>query len=145
MPQATYQDAELVLKLYEMRREDRMRAARAWFVANFKAQSLAEMTEQLPPGSDPNAYFRMVTSYWEMAASFIVRGVLHEELFFENSGEMLLVWERVKVIIGEFRKSRNNPLYLRNLEKAAEKYVVWMNANAPGAYEAFQNMVNPKK
>ena len=97
MPQATYQDAELVLKLYEMRREDRMRAARAWFVANFKVKSLAEAMEKFPPGSDSNAYFRMVTSYWEMAASFVIRGVLHEELFFENSAEMLLVWERAKV------------------------------------------------
>jgi hypothetical protein len=145
MPHATYQDAELILKLYDMRREERMRTARAWFVANFKAQSLAEATEQFPPGSDHNAYFRMVTSYWEMAASFVVRGVLHEELFFENNTEMLLVWERVKVVVAEFRKVRNNPLMFRNLEKAAEKYAQWMNANAPGAYESFQNMVNPKR
>ena len=145
MPQATYQDAELVLRLYEMRREERMRAARAWFAANFKVQSFAEVMEKFPPGSEPNASFRMVTSYWEMAASFVVRGVLHEELFFENSTEMLLVWERVKGIVGDFRKSRNNPLFLRNLEKAAEKYVQWMNANAPGAYETFQSVVNPKK
>jgi hypothetical protein len=145
MPQATYQDAELVLKLYEMRREERMRTARAWFVANFKVQSFAEAMEKFPPGSDMNAYFRMVTSYWEMAASFVVRGVLHEELFFENSTEMLLVWERVKGIVAEYRKARSNPLMFRNLEKASEKFVLWMNANAPGAYEAFQNMVNPKK
>ena len=143
MPHATYQDADLVLKLYEMRREERMRTARAWYVANFKVQTLAELTEKCPPGSDANAYFRMVTSYWEMAASFVVRGVLHEELFFENNTEMLLVWERVKGVIGEFRKSRNNPMYLRNLEKASEKFVQWINANAPEAYETFQNVVNP--
>jgi len=145
MPQATYQDAELVLRLYEMRREERMRTARAWFVANFKVESLAEVMEKFPPGTDANAYFRMVTSYWEMAASFVVRGVLHEELFFENSAEMLLVWERVKGIVGDFRTSRSNPLFFRNLEKASEKYVHWMNANAPGAYEKFQTVVNPKK
>ena len=145
MPQATYQDAELVLRLYDMRREERMRAARAWFAANFRAQSLAEVMEKFPPGSDTNASFRMVTSYWEMAASFVVRGVLHEELFFENNMEMLMVWERVKPFVEEFRKARNNPLFFRNLEKAAGKYVAWMNSNAPGAYESFQNMVNPKK
>ena len=145
MPQATYQDAELVLKLYEMRRDERMRAARNWFAANFKVQTHAEALEKIPPGSDMNAYFRMVTSYWDMAASFVVRGVLHEELLFENSGEMLMVWERVRGVVADFRKVRNNPLYLRNLEKASEKYVQWMNANAPGAYETFQNMVNPKK
>ena len=145
MSQATYQDAELVCRLYEMRREERMRTARAWFAANFKVQSLAEVMERFPPGSEMNASFRMVTSYWEMAASFLVRGILHEELFFENNTEMLMVWERLKGIVGEFRKARNNPLFYRNLEKAAERYVQWMNANAPGAYESFQNMVNPPK
>jgi len=107
--------------------------------------ALAEAMEKFPPGSDTNAYFRMVTSYWEMAASFVVRGVLHEELFFENNGEMLLVWERIRGIVEEYRKTRNNPMFYRNLEKAAGKYIQWMNANAPGAYETFQNMVNPKK
>ena len=105
MPQATYQDAELVLKLYEMRREDRMRTARAWYFANFKVQSLAEMMEKFPPGSEPNASFRMVTSYWDMAASFVVRGVLHEELFFENNTEMLVVWEQ-SVVFAESGKGR---------------------------------------
>lgn len=145
MPQATYQDAELVLKLYEMRREDRMRAGRAWFAANFRAQSVAEIMEKFPPGSEMNASFRMVTSYWDMAASFVIRGVLHEELFFENSGEMLMVWERVKPVLAEWRTMRKNPMYLRNLEKAAEKYIQWMNSNAPGAYEAFLSFLNPKK
>jgi hypothetical protein len=145
MPQATYQDAELVLRLYEMRREERMRTARTWFAANFRAQSLAEAMEKFPPGSEMNASFRMVTSYWDMAASFLVRGILHEELFFENSGEMLMVWERSKPVIADFRALRKNPMYLRNLEKAAEKYIQWMNSNAPGAYEAFLNFLNPKK
>jgi hypothetical protein len=76
MSQATYQDAELVCRLYEMRRDERMRTARAWFAANFKVQSLAEVMERFPPGSEMNASFRMVTSYWEMAASFLVRGIL---------------------------------------------------------------------
>src|SRR5215471_10814372 len=112
MPQATYQDVELVLKLYDMRREDRMRTARAWFAANFRAQSLAEFMEKFPPGSDMNASFRMATSYWDMAASFVIRGVLHEELFFESSGEMLMVWERAKPVIAESRTTRKNPMYL---------------------------------
>src|SRR5215475_5576689 len=137
--QATYSDADMILKLYDMRREERLRAARAWFTGNFAANSLSEALEKYPSGTDQNAYYRMVGTYWDMAASFVVRGILHEELFFENSTEMLLVWERVKGIIGEFRKSRNNPLYLRNLEKASEKLVLWMNTNAPGAYETFQN------
>jgi len=67
--QATYNDAELILKLYDMRREERMRAARAWFIANFAANSLSEALEKYPLGSDHNAYYRMVGTYWDMAAS----------------------------------------------------------------------------
>ena len=81
MIQATYQDAQLLLSLYDLRREERLRAARAWFTGNFSAGSLAEALEKYPPGSDQNAYYRMVGTYWDMAASFVVRGVLHEELF----------------------------------------------------------------
>ncbi|HEX4998564.1 MAG TPA: hypothetical protein VFY29_10065 [Terriglobia bacterium] len=141
MQQATYQDAELVLKLYEMRREEKLRAARAWFAGNFSASTAAEVAEKYPPPSQEGAYVRMVGTYWEMAASFVVRGVLHEELFFENSAEMLLVWERLKDFVYDFRRVRKNPLLYRNLEKAAGRYIQWLNHNAPGAHETFQAMV----
>jgi hypothetical protein len=144
MSHATYQDAELILKLYEMRRDEKLRAARAWF-GGFSAQSWAEVMEKYPPGSEHNAYFRMVTSYWEMASSFVVRGVVHEELFFENNGELLFVWERVKGIVEDYRRVRGNPMLMRNLVKVATKHIAWLNHNAPGAYEKFQAMMNPKK
>jgi hypothetical protein len=84
----------------------------------------------------------MVGTYWDMAASFVVRGILHEELFFENSGEMLIVWEKMKTFIADLRRVRNNPLLYRNLEKGAQKYVEWLNRNAPGAYEGVLAMLN---
>jgi len=142
MSQATYNDAELILKLYDMRREQRLRAARGWFLGNFSANSLAEALEKYPMGSDHNAYYRMVGTYWDMAASFVVRGILHDELFFENSGEMLIVWERMKNFIADLRKVRNNPLLYRNLEKGAQRYIEWLNHSAPGAYEGVLNMIN---
>jgi len=145
MPQATYQDAELILKLYDLRREEKLRAARAWFTANFFAQSVGEAMEKYPPGSEPNAYFRMVLSYWDMAASFVAKGVLHEELFFENNSEMLFVWERARSFIEDFRRVRKNPLPYRNLERTAFRFIQWMNHNAPGAYESLQAMVHPKR
>ncbi len=138
---ATYNDAELILKLYDMRREDKLRAARAWFTGNFSANSLAEALEKYPMGSDQNAYYRMVGTYWDMAASFVVRGILHDELFFENSGEMLIVWERMKTFIQDLRRVRNNPLLYRNLEKGAERYIEWLNRNSPGAYEGILKMI----
>lgn len=145
MPQATYQDADLIMKLYDMRREERLRTARAWFASNVYVTSAAEVMEKFPPGSDQNAYFRMVLGYWEMAASFLVRGVVHEELFFENSNEMLAVWERSKAFVTDVRKMRNNPLFFANLEKGSLKLIEWMNKNAPGAYEGLLTMIKPKK
>src|SRR5262245_51503190 len=133
MAQATYQDAELIMKLYDMRREERLRAARAWFFGSVNVKTAAEVMEKYPPGTDHNGYFRMVLGYWEMAASFVVRGVVHEELFFENSSEMLACWERSKEFILDVRNLRSNPLFFRNLEKAALKQIEWMNRNAPGA------------
>jgi hypothetical protein len=143
--QATYQDADLLLKLYDMRREDRLRTARAWFVKDFSANSFAEAMEKYPPGSDQNAYFRMVGTYWDMAAAFVVRGVLHEELFFETSNEMLMVWEKMKTFITDLRRVRNNPTLYRNLEKGAIKYIDWLNHQAPEAYAGILAMIAPKK
>ena len=145
MTQATYQDAELVLKLYDMRREQRLRDARAWFFGNFSATSVSEAMERYPRGSDHNAYVRMVSSYWEMAASFVVRGILHEDLFFENSGEMLGVWEKMKDFIADMRRVHKNPTLYRNLEKASLKYIEWLNRQAPEAYPQLQAMLAPKK
>ena len=145
MSQATYQDADLIMKLYDMRREERLRAARAWFMANVNVKSAAEVMEKFPHGSDHNAYFRMVIGYWDMAASFVARGVVHEELFFENSTEMLAVWVRARGFIEDVRKLRNNPLFFLNLEKAAKKHIEWMNKNAPGAYEGLVALINPTK
>lgn len=144
MSQATYQDAELILKLYDMRREEKLRAARAWFTSSFSAQSVAEVMEKYPPGSEHNAFYRMVGTYWDMAAGFVARGILHEELFFETNGEMLVVWEKMKPLVQDMRKIRNNPLLYRNLEKASTKYIDWLQRNAPGAYDSMVAMINKR-
>ena len=78
---ATYDDAQLLLRLYELRREEKMRTARNWFMRNFRAETLEQFQDLCPLGSEENAYYRMVVSYWEMAASFVAMGVLHHELF----------------------------------------------------------------
>jgi hypothetical protein len=145
MTQPTYEDAELILKLYDLRREERLRSARAWFFANFSARSFAEAMEKYPPGSDQNAYMRMVGTYWDMAASFVVRGILHDELFFESSGEMLAVWEKMKDFIYDMRNIRKNPTLYRNLEKGALKQIAWLERQAPEAYEGIKAMFAPKK
>ena len=95
----TYDDANLILRLYDMRREERMRKARAWFTANFKPKSWDDLQKMAPGGSDENASYRMVVTYWDMVGSFITAGVLNKELFFESGREMLLVWERMRDIL----------------------------------------------
>jgi hypothetical protein len=138
---STYDDANLILKLYDMRREPRLRDARKWFTSSFKAKSYDELMALCPPGSEPNASYRMVTTYWELVASFITAGILHDELFFQSGRELLFVWERVRDIVPQVRAQIKNDVEWKNLETVANAYIKWWNANSPGAYEAFQKRV----
>ena len=139
--QPGYEDANLILRLYELRREPKLRQAREWFSANFKAATVEDFQALCPPGSEANAYFRMVVSYWEMAASFVVKGVLNAELFYENAGEMLFVWERLKDTVPRQREVMKHPYMMHNMEQVAAGMVKWHNEKAPGFYEVFQQMV----
>lgn len=141
MSDPCYEDAQLILRLYELRRENTMRDARQWFASKFRSETLEDMQRHCPPGSQEHAYFRMVTSYWDMAATFVVEGVLNERMFSRTSGEALLVWERVRPVIGALRQGFANPVYLKNLETVAEKAIAAMKAEAPGAYESFVSRV----
>ena len=116
---ATHEDANLLLRLYEIRREERLRKAREWFTKNFHASTVEEFQRLCPLGSEENASFRMVVSYWDMAASFVTEGILHEKLFTQNSRELLLVWERICNIAPSVRESFHNQNLFRNLEAVA--------------------------
>ena len=139
--QATFDDVNLILRLYELRRESKMRTARDWFARNFKAATVEEYNTLCPMGSEENAYARMVLSYWEMAASFITGGVLNQELFFQSGGELLYVWERLRTVLPEFRERNRSPRAYKNLETVAQSFIQWMNRHSPGAYGAFSARV----
>ena len=139
--QATYDDANLILRLFELRREEKLRQARDWFAQNFKFTTVEEVMKAAPPGSQENAYMRMVAGYWEMACSFVTSGVLNQELFFQSSGEMLVVWERFREIVPGFRAFTKNPHSFHNMEVVGNAYIKWMEAQGPEAYPAFQTMV----
>ena len=138
---ATYDDAKLILQLYEMRREPRLREARKWFTASFKPKSYDDFTTMCPPGSEPNASYRMVVTYWEMVASFITNGVLNQQLFFQSGREILFVWERVRDLIPLVREAEKDPTAYSNLEKVSVAFISWMNSRAPEAYGAFSARV----
>ena len=126
-------NAELLIRIYDLRREETLRRARAWMMGNFLAESLAEFNAVCPPGSDENAYYRQVTTYWEMVALIVNRGMLDDDLFFESTLESLILWLRVKKVVQEARGVRKNPLLLRNFEILAEKHEKWLNSRAPEA------------
>jgi hypothetical protein len=135
--QATYDDANLLLRLYDLRREEKLREARAWFVANFKPKSMADINELCPPGSDNNARMRQVASYWDMAASFVTAGVLNAELFFASNREMLVVAVRFRPVIAELRAAFKDPSFLKNLETVAQQFSDYLDKVGPGTLEAF--------
>jgi hypothetical protein len=135
--QPTYDDVNLILRLYELRREQKMREAREWFATNLKANNLDELAVLCPPGSKESAYFRMVISYWEMVSSFITSGVLNQELFFQSGGELLFVWERFKGLVPLTREAYKNPTLYLNLETVANACIKRMNKLAPEALAAY--------
>jgi len=136
---ATYDDANLLLRLYELRREEKLRQARDWFMKNFHAKTLEEFDKLCPQGSQENAYARMIWSYWDLASSFVTSGVLHQELFIQNSNELLFVWLRVSEVIARYRERMNNPHMAQNLETVAN--VMIEQKKQAGSFEAFRKMV----
>jgi hypothetical protein len=133
-----HHDAELLLRLYDLRREARLREAREWTLAGLEASSVEELFKKYPRGSKENASYRMAVSYWDMAASMVVNGLIKEEFFFENTTEFWVVWQRVKPLAPEMRATYKNPFYLKNLETIAEKFEKWMEQRAPGALDVMR-------
>jgi len=102
------------MKLYDLRREDKMRDARNWMVGFFPESAQDIMGAMVDPES--SAKFRMVTSYWDMAASFVNHGAIDEDMFREASGEHMIVFAKIEPFLEEFRAMMGNPNYLKNLE-----------------------------
>jgi hypothetical protein len=109
------ESADLILKLYDLRREEKMRAAREWFFT-FNPQSADEYWATM---MDPEvgAYARMVISYWDMAATMVVQGAIDAELFVETAGEHIMVFAKLEPILADLRERFGNPNALKNLEK----------------------------
>lgn len=109
------ESADLILKLYDLRREKKMRKAREWFFG-FNPTSVDEYWETM---MDPKvgAYARMVISYWDMAATMVVQGAIDADLFNETAGEHIMVFAKIEPILPGLRERFQNPDALKNLEK----------------------------
>jgi hypothetical protein len=115
---ATPHDADLIIKLYDLRREKKMRLARNFFITEFFPQNVEDVKALFTDRKHPeyNAYFRMMTSYWDMAAAMVNHGSIDRDLFFDTNGEFFAVWAKIDDFIADLRVMFG-PQYLVNLEK----------------------------
>ena len=117
--QPTHHDAELILKLYDLRREPVMREARK-FIAGFSPKSVDDLLAVANTPGTQNAYLRQVYGYWEMAAAFVVHGALNPVLGFDTLQEMYFAYGKIQPFLEEFRQKQGAPDFLMNLQKVVE-------------------------
>jgi len=108
-------EADLILKLYDLRREEVMREARNWFISFFP-ESVDDVMKTLI-GPATSGYYRMVTTYWDMAASFVNRGAIDEEMFLESNNECWVIFAKIQPYLDGVRTVLENDCYLANIEK----------------------------
>jgi hypothetical protein len=135
---ATAADAELVLKLYELRREESLRKARRFMVFDFQPKTLEELRAvSRNIGSEHNASWRQTISYWEMAASLVLHGALDAELFLESNVEGILLYAKFHHFHAETEKQSGNP-FMKQTATVIEKYPA-----AKARYESFLKSFAP--
>jgi hypothetical protein len=141
MSQITYEEVHLMLKLYEMRREPRLREARSWFLDHFHPMSPEDMIQKYPQGGEENTFIRMVISYWDMVASIVNRGLINDELFFESNGEIWVVWDRMRNVVPTWRSAFKNPQLFANIENTCQRLEAWREKRAPGSTAAMRELM----
>jgi hypothetical protein len=141
---ATHEDANLVLRLYELRREEKMRKARDWFAFKFFPETLEDLQAITSKPGDENAYFRMVTTYWDMAASFVVSGALSADLLLASGQEMIMVWTKMEKLVPKIREQAGIFDYLSNIEQViqmvdwAPERVRWLRERLPAFRQQYE-------
>jgi hypothetical protein len=141
MSEVNIEQVNLLLKLYDMRREPKLREARDWFMKNFHPQTVEDVMKIAPPGSEENAYMRQVLTYWEMVASIANRGLIEQEFFFENTGEQWGVFEQIKPVLASWRQMFSSPKFLANLEENVTKLEAWRERRNPGSNAAIRRVM----
>lgn len=137
----THEQAQLQLQIYDLRREPRLRQARDWFFKNYTVDTLEDAMRIASPGTEAGAFASMVMGYWEQACALLNYGLLHEDLFFETSGEFFGVWELLKPIVPQARERFVNKHFLANLETVARRYEAWAEHRSPGHVAAMRQFM----
>src|SRR5919205_2319941 len=118
MSKIKYKDDDLILKLYDLRREKTMRDARNWFFT-FNPQNLKDFMDVLT--SDKSGLYRMVISYWDMACSLVNNGAIDSQMFNDANGEHLFVYAKLEPFLPALREEMGNPNFLSHLEKVVKE------------------------
>ena len=141
MSKPTHEQAQLQLQVFELRREALLRKARDWFFKNYRVQNIDDAMRIAAPGTENGIQVNMVLGYWEQTCALLNYDLLNEDLFFETNGEFFGVWEMVKNVVPAIRERFVNPGHLGHLEKAAERYEVWIEKRAPGHLAAMRDFM----
>jgi len=146
---STAADAELILKLYDLRREPEMRKARNWWLVNFWPESADDFVKiGSALGTQENNWLRQVAGYWSMAASLANAGSVNQELFLDPSvsGEMFFIFAKVKPFLGDLRTKMKNPRMFANIEKLitsskqGREWLKYVEGQVAGRREAMAKM-----
>jgi hypothetical protein len=113
------EDAALILKLYDLRREETMRKARNWFFSEFNPTSLQDIINAMM--GEQSAYLRMVTTYWDMAASFVNHGAIDEQMFNDANAEHVSIFAKMEPFLAEIREKVGAPKILWQLEQLVRR------------------------
>lgn len=109
-------DAMVILKLYELRRDEQMRESRQWYFSDFAPQSAMDIIKLFRDGERASANFRMITSYWDMASSLVLNGAIDEKTFLDANTEHIFIYAKIQPFLAEIRELFGEPDYLLNLE-----------------------------
>lgn len=142
MANPTHEQAQLQLQLFEQRREAKLRQARDWFFKNYHVTTLEDAMRLAAPGTENGTMAMMVITYWEQTCALLNYGLLHEDLFFETTGEFFGVWEMVKPVVPQSRQMFKSNTYLSNLEKAAQRFEAWSEKRNPGHVAAMREFMS---
>ncbi len=119
---ATHEHAQLLLQLYDLRREKRLRQARDFVGRDCKFKDFKDFQKRYPDGSKESNYVGMVVGYWEMACALVARGLIAEELFSATNFEHVAVWFKLRPVIEAWRKQFHYPDLMKNLETVATRH-----------------------
>lgn len=129
-------DATVILKLYELRRDEQMRQARQWYFSDFAPKSAMDIIALFRGGERASANYRTVTSYWDMASSLVLNGAIDEKTFLDANTEHVFIYGKIAPFLAEIRQLFGEPDYMRNLETLVLK-VPNIEAKLEGAKRLF--------